>query len=45
MDRGVGVRIGIGGTIRTALGSPEGADYKRGDIYDYSLFGITGVSF
>lgn len=38
-------RIGLGATIRTALASPDGADYVAGDIYDYSLFGVVGTSF
>jgi hypothetical protein len=46
LDLGGGsVRVGIGATVRTALASPAGADYTRGDIYDYSLFGIAGTSF
>jgi hypothetical protein len=38
-------RIGLGVTVRTALETPDGADYKAGDVYDYSLFGIAGASF
>ena len=46
LDVGGGnIRIGIGTTVRTALASPDGASYKRGEIYDYSLFGIVGTTF
>lgn len=46
LDVGGGsIRIGIGTTVRMALASPVGADYGRGDLYDYSLFGIAGTSF
>jgi hypothetical protein len=39
------IRTGLGVTVRTALASPMGASYGRGDLYDYSLFGIVGTSF
>lgn len=46
LDVGGGnIRVGVGTTVRTALASPAGSDIKRGDIYEYSLFGIVGTSF
>jgi hypothetical protein len=46
LDIGGGsVRVGIGATIRTALASSMGAEHGRGDLYDYSLFGIAGTTF
>lgn len=42
---GPSLRTGIGARVRVALASPAGAGYGRGDLYDYSLFGIVGASF
>jgi hypothetical protein len=42
---GQSLRTGIGTRVRVALASPVMASYGRGDLYDYSLFGIIGTSF